>query len=774
LASAMDRSDVVVVTGPTGIGKSALVAEVMQRHPGFWLAGMAGLASRPLSGLRRMLSTPVTDGGIGPLADQLVAQIGESWLVVDDAQFVDGATLAVIGRAQGRISCVFTVRSGEAGAADLLESFRDQSAAVIELGPLGRPDAIRLAAAAGATDDEASALYAVARGHPMWTIHAAGGRDAATTAVAVAATVDRLEPAARTVLAALGLLGRPALAGLLGDGVDAAAAAGLVRIDADMVVPTHQLYAEVAVARSSEADRRSLHLALAVRLADHGEASIHFAAAGDLTRALGAARAAVEQPDHDDVSLARHLALVASLSGSDSDVSAAAAALLQAGDAAGALRWCAGVDDDSDDFPAVAVTAARAARTIGDEMAGAWAERGLRRLEDGTDEGDGSVRRRLLVERLHVRGGSPDEVDQVLAACRGFAEEGAAQVAVAACSVVERSSDWELDVVEAIAVAEACGDVDAELDGRWLHVVATAAGCRLTAAAALAREGAARAALRRPSHAAKFLAEAAWLEAVSTSTPAPDAPDAALALCLGDSGRIDAARRMAERSGGSARSRAVLACLSWYDHDDTSQALADEALASTSDLVVAMLAGPVAMWGGDGIASAAPPLRFEADAVAARRAGAPGDIEGFAAAGDAWVGVAERGRVRCGWAAADAAAAQEDERAARLTSVALALVSDVGLHAFDGRLAPLARRFGIAAAAISSTRVATDVLSAREAEVLACVADGLTTVRIARRLGIAPNTVASHIRSSITKLGSANRREAAARYASMVTEGAAS
>ena len=55
-------------------------------------------------------------------------------------------------------------------------------------------------------------------------------------------------------------------------------------------------------------------------------------------------------------------------------------------------------------------------------------------------------------------------------------------------------------------------------------------------------------------------------------------------------------------------------------------------------------------------------------------------------------------------------------------------------------------------------------VSAREREVLALLAQGLTDREIGERLGISPRTVETHVGSLLSKLGVRNRAQAAARY----------
>lgn len=66
--------------------------------------------------------------------------------------------------------------------------------------------------------------------------------------------------------------------------------------------------------------------------------------------------------------------------------------------------------------------------------------------------------------------------------------------------------------------------------------------------------------------------------------------------------------------------------------------------------------------------------------------------------------------------------------------------------------------------AVSSGPSALPDVSAREGEVLALLADGLTDREIAERLGISPRTVETHVGSLLSKLGVRNRAQAARRY----------
>jgi DNA-binding CsgD family transcriptional regulator len=63
---------------------------------------------------------------------------------------------------------------------------------------------------------------------------------------------------------------------------------------------------------------------------------------------------------------------------------------------------------------------------------------------------------------------------------------------------------------------------------------------------------------------------------------------------------------------------------------------------------------------------------------------------------------------------------------------------------------------------VASTKLTMPpILTLREKEVLSLLADGLTYGTIARRLGISPHTVDTHLRRLRTKTGTTNRTQLA-------------
>ncbi|CAM3558903.1 helix-turn-helix transcriptional regulator [Stackebrandtia soli] len=150
-----------------------------------------------------------------------------------------------------------------------------------------------------------------------------------------------------------------------------------------------------------------------------------------------------------------------------------------------------------------------------------------------------------------------------------------------------------------------------------------------------------------------------------------------------------------------------------------------------------------------------------------REAASGRSVSSFDAAARAWREVVLREQVRCllafGVYAADAASAVPP------LSEAERIADEAGLLVLAGRARQALRRHRVRRD--QRGRRAGDDLTERERQVLRMVADGEPTRRIAGALGIARETVETHIRAGMRKLGAKTRTEAAVRAAELFSEG---
>ena len=108
---------------------------------------------------------------------------------------------------------------------------------------------------------------------------------------------------------------------------------------------------------------------------------------------------------------------------------------------------------------------------------------------------------------------------------------------------------------------------------------------------------------------------------------------------------------------------------------------------------------------------------------------------------------------------AEAHAVHGDREAARAhLTIGREIATRLGAGPMLARADSVAERFALA----SRERRTTDVLTAREAEVLSLLAEGRTNAEIAATLFMSPKTASVHVSHIIAKLGAANRTEAAA------------
>ena len=335
--AAFAEGHLVLLGGEAGVGKTALVRHLCERAAG---------TARVLMGACDPLSTPRP---LGPLLDiahdaggelaQLVAADAPRHLlfraaldaltvcrptlfVIEDAHWADEATLDLLRflgrRIDGTRSLVLvTYRDDEVGQTHPLRIVTGDLATApmvhrIVLHPLSAAAVETLAVDSGM---DPTALYRRTGGNPFFVTEVlAGGEQGvpATVQDAVLARVSRLSLSARSVLAAAAVIGPrveawllDAIGGVDADAVDECLAAGILRMERDVLSFRHELAREAVLATIRPRRRRALHGAVLESLRsmttsgdDLARLAHHAEAAGDreavLAYAPAAARRAVE------------------------------------------------------------------------------------------------------------------------------------------------------------------------------------------------------------------------------------------------------------------------------------------------------------------------------------------------------------------------------------------------------------------------------------------------------------------------------------------------
>lgn len=824
--SLLSTPNLVIVTGGPGSGRSHTLRQLTDafRGPTYTGGGLAMLAHVPAFALARALRVRLPGHDTALLAEAVRSRVRAGLLILDDLQFADPATLAALPALATHCRVVAALRTPHRLPPSTVAALRAAAAGWLTIDPLTAGQATALARTTAPTLDDAAVTAVVRRagGLPLavqaLARHATTGRDTPAISAtgrgalasgtgddtdrityAIAAALSDLTRPARTAMAALGLLGRPATAALLGPGATELADAGLIttadppaatasRTDTgDLLTPVSPYLAEVAAGLLDAPARAALHRRLAAAVPGR-EAARHLAAAGDHAAAYATATAAAEAAATAG-ERAELLLLACHLPGHPPQPHirlAAATAALAVGRPRAALR---ALHDTA--TAAAAVLRGEALLHTADAAGATAAVADLPPDHTGPHLVAAADRIRLLA----ALAGHPPGTDPATAAHAVTARHGATpthpglRAALAAVAAHTRTPGWEYALATAAATAAAAGDALTTRTSAWLLVETLTADARLAEAAdTAARAAAACATDQAYSWQTRFLAAHLWCTALHgaagtdqvtraandlTDRTLPDTArgyaTAAVALTEADAGLLATARaRLATAPDRPARVAALLDWVdretAWLDGQPDHAARPDDPTPATGGApLLDGLRGITARWAAYDGAPASPPgppppgpppVRHTLHAWAA----ATTDCEPFTTAADAWRDVAVREQVRC--LLAYGLHSTDTTRAVPPLLAAEQLAEQSGLVVLLGRTRRALRRHAVR----RDNRGARsgDDLTERERAVLHLVAQGEPTRRIAGQLGISAETVETHIRAGMRKLGARTRTEAAA------------
>jgi DNA-binding CsgD family transcriptional regulator len=732
----------IAVLGEAGVGKTTLVRAACERC-GARLreaGGLATLSWLPYFPLRRAFGHDFV-GDSAYVATLVEAELGDAVLFLDDLQWADEQTAALLPLLAGRIALVAAVRRGDGRTKAALERAGEVGAELLPLDPLG----------ADAAREFARSL------HPALS-----------------------ESATRRLVERSG--GNPFL-------LEQLAATG---------EPSESLLLAVA------ALRRVVHSRLAAVLDDPGEAARHHAEAGERElgreKALTAAAGARTPGER-----AAHLELAASCAeGADAESLRieAASALAEVGRYDSAWSLLEGLQPNDLDARARCALIRSEAREATGDIDGAMAA--LAEIEDPSGDGDFAVHvavRRIMLEVEEDRDppGTVVRAFDALRLARARRERVAeALLALGLAKQAARRDDWPEDLRGSMKAARAAGDGGlecrvAEQLGSGLFIDGRAEDGRrvLVRMSRRARE------LRLTSWERRLLTRTAWLDLHGGRYLASaDAGEAILTEALepwlrflityittqasNDLGRHDRARELVRELGdrvhGEEQERQWLWASAdvelWAGRPREAIALAEDVLARFShtpspfvEVTRAWAYADLDLDPGESTTVTHTPLlagvRPELDAVSLLARGEHVEAAPrFFAAASAWAQRHARGELRCLWAGGEAL------RRAGMTTEAVdrLLVAEAraAAHGHGPLLARARRSLRLAGVRRAVPRTAAGQLTGREAEVLELVADGLTNDEIARRLGVGRPTVVRLISSAQRKLGASSRTQAAA------------
>lgn len=814
LGHALVAGEPALVVGAAGMGKTTLIQEAAHQvgRPLARGASLHFLESKPLLGITRALGAAVEAGDPAQAATTVADLLGDRTLFLDDLQWADADTIAVLPLLAAHVQLVAAVRPGE-GAFDAVVGALDGLALRLDLGPLDG------AAAAGvirhwrpaAAPSEVDQLLTVTGGNPL-LLKLAAVRHSRVAEAPVAAVVASCSDAALLALARLAIAPGSVRAGAAG--VAELQRRSLAHVDGRGAVQlAGDLLGEQALAALAPDVRRQLHTERATVTDDLGEASIHWRLAGDERAAFTASLAAADRAASP---LARALHLTAAFDLAPADRTWGLAR--QACDAwlrLGQLHRIEAVIESAERAGPCPVTApdwelmlAQLALDRHDPATAlATVQTALARFPAmGLDHrcwltGLRAAARGLL---LDIDGALDDAAEAVDLGIAAGVSTGPARLIIGSIKMLAGRDGWRTEL--ATVFADAAHDdppVAFEaammlLTGRYHHGE-VAEGDRValdlidladqTANLGWDRKVRATRAIHRafgPDGGDQPYRELRDLLDDPATFNVRPAVAAAAAIIETDRGDLSAARATLHRRGlgpsgapPSVELAWAAAELAWAD-GDLARCRAEVARAADAPWSPTSLAPPhlavLARWAmfqaGEPTGALAGPLALfpsqaglvtEAAAIDRWAAGDPaGAIAGFEEAARQFEPHLVRGAVRCRWAAA-AARGDSGDRAAALGTLdeVRAVALEAGLVSLARRIDATSRRW--AGPDRSPCRPVDAPVTRRQREVLELVRDGLTTREIALVLGVSPTTVDSHIRQAMRTLHARSRMEAALR-----------
>jgi DNA-binding CsgD family transcriptional regulator/tetratricopeptide (TPR) repeat protein len=802
----------IAVIGEAGIGKTTLIraATSTAGRVLYEGGGFATLAWMPYLAIRRAAGVPIA-GDPEVVAARVERLVGPDVLLIDDLQWTDAATRTVVGLLLDRIALVVAIRDGDPAASDALEPLEARRIEVIRLGGLHDEASLTLIRRLhpGASSGQLRRIVDGAGGNPLLLEElATRGESSSSLSRAIIGQLAALPKAERLALELLAVADRPLPANAVGTAGDRLLQRGLVVRGTDGLAVRHSLIAEAIAAQIDDERRRALHGRLSELLSDPAERATHLAAAGRRSEACKVATSAL-----DAVSDPRTRTALLRVAAQTSDTEAslwrvrAAQELHAIGSPDEAITLLRDPLDGDDDLQALGVAtlassldhegrndealavidAARHLRpTPGSEgaMELAIAETVILvnqgRLDaalviaerTAASAGDAARNPRLAghLAALGLYAGRTDRLDRLEGAVEGSLAAGAGGAAASRAMDLYYMTLALRGATPAVAVVTSAAD---RLERLGFH----------TRAAELRAESV---------QAVIFAGDLG--DAVARIDTMLEEPLGLLSrqrlgynrvLALGLLGRFEDAERTAADvdlevtdtfdGRGSllwCRAEATL----WSGRPERALDLATESLAFTAfNDAEFVLPSLTRAWAevehgrvptDAAFAGAFRALAGATPELLGLQARARGDVDAaadaFDAAADLWKGFHQPRALLCRWAAADARRVSVGAAAVPALEAVLAEASVIGFEPLAARVRRSLRLAGVRIAAARG-RGSIMELTAREAEVVTLVEQGLTNVEISRRLGLGRPTVARLVASAMGKLGVERRAQLAAR-----------